>query len=78
MGPVKVSPEQKQKKKEERIRLVELEILFARGWNSMTSCSLPHWRFWKNKLRPDMTDFEAFELGVNEYHVWATSDLRNI
>lgn len=57
----------KWKTKEERIRIVELEIQFAKGWNSKTTMPLPNWKQWKRKLYPSMSDFEAFEAGVFEY-----------
>lgn len=74
----KKSDEHWKENTEKRVRLVELEILFAKGWNSRTTCSLPNWKFWKHKLNPNMTDFEAFELGASEFLLWETSDLRNI
>lgn len=75
MAFVKRDEEYKKKKFEDKVRLVELEILFAKGWNSRTTCSLPHWRFWKHKLHPNMTDFQAYELGSSEFFLWETTDL---
>ena len=60
--------------KENRLIKHELavaEIAFARGYNSVTTAALPHWRFWKpqflNKCR---SEDEAYQAGIKFAHHW--------